>query len=190
LWQNLRLMDYKLFAFFNSLTDPRRGQGQRHKFIDVMTIIIMAILSGHQGLKGFARFAESNASELTSVLNLKKHGVPCYSTFRDILCGLEAQFLAEKFTDWVKSYHPEIVDEYVALDGKTVASTVSGSNTSTQNFISIVNAFGHQSELIYGMKSFESGKKGEVAALRELIEQLGLVDKVFTMDALHTKKNI
>jgi hypothetical protein len=178
-------MDYKLFDFFNSLKDPRRGQGQRHKFTDILTIIIMAILSGHQGLKGFA---ESNASELMSVLNLQKHGVPCYSTFRDLLCGLESQLFAEKFTAWVKSYHPEIVDEYIALDGKTVASTVSGSNTSTQNFISIVNAFGHQSELVYGMKSFESGKKGEVVALRELVEQLGLVDKVFTMDALHTKK--
>ena len=44
-------MDYKLFDFFNSLTDPRRGQGQRHKLTDVLTIIIMAILSGHQGLK-------------------------------------------------------------------------------------------------------------------------------------------
>lgn len=181
-------MDYKLFDFFNSLTDPRRGQGQRHKLTDVLTIIIMAILSGHQGLKGFARFAESNASELIDVLSLQKHGVPCYSTFRDILCGLESQLLAEKFTAWVKSYHPKLTDEYIALDGKTVASTVSGSNTSTQNFISIVNAFGHQSELVYGMKSFESGKKGEVVALRELVEQLGLVDKVFTMDALHTKK--
>ena len=33
----------------------------------------MAILSGHQGLRGFSRFAEHNAAELTAALELK-HG--------------------------------------------------------------------------------------------------------------------
>lgn len=181
-------MQYEMFDFLAGFSDPRRGQGQRHKLQDVLTIVIMAILSGCQGLKGFARFAASNREELTSVLKLK-HGVPCFFTIRSILTGLDEQLLAQSFIKWVRGYHPSLGDEYIALDGKAVASTTNGGNTSLQNFISVVSAFGHQSGMVYGMKSFENGKGGEPEALRTLVGQLGLSGKVFTMDALHTKKN-
>ena len=62
-------MQYKMFDFMDVLGDPRRGQGQRHKLTDVISMVIMAILSGSQGLKGFARFAKSNEAELVSLLH-------------------------------------------------------------------------------------------------------------------------
>lgn len=182
-------MKYKMSDFISTLEDPRRGQGQRHKLQDVLLMVIMAILSGHQGLKGFARFAMSNKEELTEVLRLK-HGVPCYYTFRAVLTGLNEQLLARKFMAWVKTYHPDLDDEFIALDGKAISSTTSGGNTSLQNFISVVNAFGHQSSMVYGMKSFENGKSGEAQALRSLVKQLGMKDKIFTMDALHSQKKL
>ena len=180
-------MRYKMFDFIDILVDPRRGQGQRHKLTDVISMVIMAILSGSQGLKGFARFAKSNEAELVSLLHLK-HGVPCFFTFRAILMGIDEQHLTAQFTAWVKDYDPSFVDDFIALDGKVVRSTVSGGNTRFQNFISVVSAFGHRSGVVYGMKSFENGKGGESEALRTLVEQLGLSGKVFTMDALHTQK--
>jgi hypothetical protein len=181
-------MNYKLFEFFTQLEDPRRGQGQRHKLADILTIVIMAILSGHQGLKGFARFAASNEQDLTEVLQLK-HGVPCFFTIRSVLQGLDEQLLAKQFISWVKNYHSELRDEFVALDGKAIKSTVNGGNTGLQNFISVVNAFGHQSGIVYGMKSFENASSDESSTVRSLLAQLGLKDSVFTMDALHAQKN-
>lgn len=61
-------MEFKIQDFISQLKDPRRGQGQRHKFEHIIIITLMAILSGHQGLKGIARFALSNAEELSTVL--------------------------------------------------------------------------------------------------------------------------
>lgn len=182
-------MQYEMFNFFAALSDPRRGQGQRHKLQNVLTIVIMAIISGYQGLKGFARFAASNEEELTELLKLK-HGVPCFFTIRAVLASLDEQLLAQQFTTWVKSYTPTTGDAFIALDGKAIKSTASGGNTGLQNFIAVVSAFGQNSGLVYGMKSYENGKSGEAEALRTLVAQLGLTDKVFTMDALHTKKNI
>jgi hypothetical protein len=180
-------MEYKIKEFFSTLTDPRRGQGQRHSLENVMTIILMAIVSGHQGIRGFSRFAQSNVSELTEVLQLK-HGVPCYYTFQVILTALNQQLLVNNFMTWMRQYHAEMADTFIALDGKVVKSTVSGGNTSLQNFVSIVSAFGHQSGMTYGMQGFENGKSGEIQALRDLVMNLGLTDKVFTVDALHTQK--
>ena len=181
-------MNYKLFEFFTQLEDPRRGQGQRHKLADILTIVIMAILSGHQGLKGFARFAASNEQELTEILQLK-HGVPCFFTIRAVLQGIDEQLLAKQFISWVKSYHGELGDDFVALDGKAIKATVNGGNTGLQNFISVVTAFGHQSGMVYGMKSFENASSDESSTVRTLLAQLGLRDSVFTMDALHAQKN-
>ena len=181
-------MSYKILDFFSSLEDPRRGQGMRHQLKDILTIVIMAILSGHQGLRGFSRFAKANEQELCEVLGLK-HGVPGYSTFRDVLAHLEEQLFAEKFIKWVKTYDSKEADDYIALDGKAIRATTHNGGTELQNFVSVVNAFGHESGLVYGMKAFENKKSHETKALTDLIEQLGLKDKIFTMDALHTKKN-
>jgi hypothetical protein len=180
-------MEYNIKEFIASLPDHRRGQGQRHKLGDVVTMVIMAILSGHQGLKGFARFAKSNEEELTRVLQLK-HGVPCFFTFRSILKGLNEELLSKRFIAWVKTYDEEWKDDYISLDGKAVKSSVKGGNNSTQNFIAVVSAFGNRSGIVYGMKSYENKKSCEADTLRELVQRLGLKEKVFTMDALHSQK--
>jgi hypothetical protein len=186
--KKLVTMDYNLSSFFSTIVDPRRSQGQRHTLKNILTISLMAILSGHQGLRGFERFAKSNAEDLTEVLGLK-HGVPCYYTFQVLFTALNEQVLVGDFITWMRQYHAQLADSFIALDGKVVKSSVNGGNTALQNFVSIVSAFGHQSGLVYGMQSFENGKSGERQALRDLVEALGLKDKVFTLDALHTQKN-
>lgn len=180
-------MKYKLYEFLKSLEDPRRGQGQRHRLEDVLVIVLMSILSGHQGLRGFTRFAKANEEELTEIMNLK-HGVPCYYTFRSVISGLDEQILANQFINWMKNYISQEADELIALDGKAIKSTTHGGNTKLQNFVSVVNAFGHQTGLVHGMESFQNGKSGEGQALRDLVEKLGFKGKTFTMDALHSQK--
>jgi hypothetical protein len=178
---------YDIKSFISTIDDPRRAQGQRHTLENLVIIIIMAILSGYQGIRGFARFAQSNEKELIEVLQLK-HGVPCYYTFQVLFVAINAQVLAQKFTQWMSQYQAQLADTFLSLDGKVVKSSVNGGNTALQNFVSVVSAFGHQSGMVYGMKSFENGKSGEIQALRDLVSDLGLTDKVLTIDALHTQK--
>lgn len=181
-------MNYKLFEFFSSLEDPRRGQGQRHELSNILTIVIMAILTGEQGFRGFSRFAKSNTEELNAALEMK-HGTPGYNTIRSTLISIDEDTLVKEFIKWTQNYLPDIADdEFVALDGKAVKATTNGGNTSKQNFVSVVNAFGHKSGIVYGMQPFENGKSGEAQALRDLVEKLGVKNVVFTMDALHTQK--
>jgi hypothetical protein len=89
----------------------------------------------------------------------------------------------------MQQYHPSLGDELVSLDGKAVRATVGGGNTALQNFIAVVSAFGHQSEMVYGMQAYENAKSAESQALRDLVTKLGFTDTIFTMDALHTQKN-
>ena len=173
--------------FTNLFSDPRRGQGQRHKLHDIIVIMLMAILSGHQSIKGFARFAKSNEEDLVAHLGLK-HGVPSFNTFRHILEGISEDIFAQNFLSYMKTQYEELADSYISIDGKCIKSSVAGGNTSAQNFISVVSAFGQQSKMVYGMKSFENKKSGEVAVVQDLITDLELTDKTVTLDALHCKK--
>jgi hypothetical protein len=150
----------------------------------------MAILTGAQGFRGFHRFAISNKEELCAVLDMK-HGIPKYNTIRSVLLGIDDKVLVKEFIKWTQNYLPEIAtDGFIALDGKAVKSTSNGGNTSKQNFVSVVNAFGHASGVVYGMQSFENSKSGEAQALRNLVKSLGVKDVVFTTDALHTQKKL
>ncbi len=114
--------------------------------------------------------------------------MPCYYTFRAILSSLDQALLVEEFIKWVKATLPIGTDDFVALDGKAIKASTEGGRSSLQNFVAVVNAFGHQSGVVYGMQAYQNGKSGEAQALRELVQRLGVKDKVFTMDALHTQK--
>jgi hypothetical protein len=177
-----------LSDFTSLFEDPRRGQGQRHKLHDIIVMMLMAILSDNQSIKGFARFAKSNKEELTQTLNLK-HGVPSFSTFRHILENISEQIFADNFLIYMKKHYKDWHDEFISMDGKAIKSSVSDASTNSQNFISIVSAFGQTSHMVYGMKSFENKKSGETNVVQDLIEDMELEDKTFTLDAIHCKKN-
>lgn len=181
-------MSSNFLDFLSSIKDPRRPQGVRHSLVALFSITFMAILSRQHSLRGIARFAKNNKEELVASLQLS-HGVPGFNTFRDFFQSIDLQSVSSAFILWLQSQDFAATDDFIALDGKAVKSTVSGGNTAFQNFVAVVSAFGHRSGMVYGMESYENGKSAETQCVRELIEKLGLVDKVLTMDALHAKKN-
>jgi len=182
-------MQYNLLEFIESLEDPRRTQGQRYTLVALVSIIIMAIISGNQGLRDFTRFAKSNEEELVEVFQLK-HGVPSFGTIRTTLLQLNCDNLTKSFRIWMKKYIPPEDNLWIAFDGKALGSTVEEVNTPLQNFVMVVSAFAHKSGLTLGVESFNNGKSGEGQAVRQLIASLNIEGAIFTMDALHTQKKL
>jgi DDE_Tnp_1-associated len=180
-------MQYNLLDFLSKLKDPRRRQGVRYPLDSFVCFIILAILSGHQGLHGFTRFCKSNEEELTSVFSLP-HGVPCYSTVRTLLKHVDLESLCKNFAAWMKGYLPADSEIWIALDGKALCSTVKNSNEHLQNFVYMVSSFAHHTGLVYQIATFQSSKSGEAEVVRQLITQLGLSKGIITLDALHCQK--
>lgn len=180
-------MQYNLLDFLSGFTDPRRPQGQRHPLPVFLLMIVMAIISGEQGLKGFARFMRSNEEELTATFGLK-HGVPKFNTTRTLLQSIQVEELAARFGQWMRQHFPPNHEVWLAMDGKALRSTVSNAQGSLQSFVYVVSVFAQHSGLVQSVSSFESGKAYEAAAVRDLIQKLGFKDAVFTLDALHCQK--
>lgn len=180
-------MQYNLLDFLTGFIDPRRGQGQRHPLPVFLAMVIMAIISGHQGLKGFTRFMKGNKDELTRKFQLK-HGVPSFGTIRTLLQSVNPDELASKFAHWMEQYYPAGQNVWLALDGKALGSTVQNPHGSLQSFVYVVSMFAQRSGLVHQLRSFESAKAYEAEAVRQMVEKLGLKEAIFTLDALHCQK--
>jgi DDE_Tnp_1-associated len=184
-------MSYNLFDYLKQVKEFRRREGQRHALWSVMAMIIMAIISGHQSLKGFARFMKANEQELASTFQLK-HGVPSFGTIRTILLEVDIDQMRKMFISWMKphltKHRREKDDVWLSLDGKCLSSTVKDAQGSLQDFVMVVSLFAHENGLVMAMQPFGSKKAYEPQVVRDLIYKLGLRDVIYTLDALHCQK--
>ena len=81
--------------------------------------MIMSIMCGHTGLNAMARFAKSHREELAEVMP-----------------EISFNQIYKAFNKWMIQYFKE---ENIAIDGKSINSTVSSCHDSKQNFVSLVS---------------------------------------------------
>lgn len=112
--------------------------------------------------------------------------VPCRAQFYNILGSVDAQKFNKIFIKWMNGVLAMTGrGKTVSLDGKEIR----GVRKLTENGkgLNIVSAVVSESNLVIG--SMECGdKKGEVTALRELLELLDVSGGIVVADALHCKK--
>ncbi len=103
--------------------------------------------------------------------------------------GLEEEDFFSIFYPMIDSnYDHEDVPDYIAIDGKTLKGTVTNYKEKSQNTLNVVSAFSCEENLIIDYRSFEGKKTSEVTVVKELIKQIPLINKVFTLDAAHCNK--
>ena len=178
---------YNLLDFLGQVPDVRRGQGKRHRLSDFLAMLILAIISGQNSIRGFTRFMRVHEQAFCAYFSLK-HGVPSFGTTRTLLEQLDHNKLAELFTSWMSRYFPDDHELWLSLDGKALSSTVKHAFGANQNFVYLVSAFAQHSGIVYTQLSFNSGKAYEAEQVRQLIEQLQLSDVNYCLDALHCQK--
>lgn len=180
-------MSYNLLDFLAQVPDVRRGQGMRHKLSDFLAMLILAIISGQNSIRGFSRFMKVHEQTLHTYFSFK-HGVPSFGTTRTLLEQIDHDKLAELFTQWMSQYFPADHELWLSIDGKALSSTVQHAFGTNQNFVYMVSAFAQHNGIVYSQLSFNSGKAYEAERVRQLIERLQLSDVHYTLDALHCQK--
>lgn len=173
--------------FLEDVTDFRRPQGKRIKLSHFLEAMILAGMSGHFGIRSISRFVLDNEKFFIERYQLL-HGMPKQTNIFLILKSLDYEQLNEALYRWVSQYLDPKDDNWIALDGKAIGSTVVDKHGSKQNYKSLVSMFCSKKGIVIGSKSIENKKSHEGAAARELIEQLELKGVIFTLDALHCQK--
>ena len=134
-----------LIPYLNTLSDSRKAKGIRHQQTPSLVIMIMSMMCGYTGFNAMARFAKNHRVLLASQIPLPRGKVPGISTFRRLSNRLDIQELCQVFNQWMLNYYKP---ELIAIDEKSINSTVSHCHDAEQNFVSLVSFFGHQSHLV------------------------------------------
>jgi hypothetical protein len=171
------------------IKDFRRKQGQRFLLSQILLIIILGIMSGRYGYREIASFAKANKKELAHKLKLKKSKIPSHVTIREVIKNIDFNSLNQTFSQWALGYVTIEKDDWLSVDGKSIKSTLENPNSAYQNFVSMVSVFSQKRGQVIKTATFENKKASEVTIVQELLETLDLKDVVFTLDALHCKKN-
>ncbi len=104
---------------FANLTDPRNGKAKLHYFGEILFIALAAMICGMEGFDDFARFAQLREKWLRKHLKLPS-GTPSDDTFRRIFTALDPKNFLPCFIAYVTAVRPDLTDELIAIDGKTL----------------------------------------------------------------------
>ena len=179
-------MSYQsLIHYLSDLDAPRHGKGVRHPQLSTLSIMVMAMLCGRTGLQGIARFARTHVALLAQFIPLPRDKPPSYSTFQRLSQQLDFDQLCTCFNRWIAQYTQA---QTLAIDGKSITSTVKENTEGKQSITSLVSFFGQHSQLIHHVGKLDNDKRSEIHLVQQLIETLRIDPTVFTLDALHCQK--
>jgi DDE_Tnp_1-associated len=172
-----------LLEVLSDLPDPRQAKGKRHSLVAVLSVVLVALLSGQNSLRQIAHWAQGLDRKTRQRLGLRRGRVPSYSTIRRVLLGLAAEALAQRCQAWTEEALPLLALQTpdpcgVALDAKTLRQ--SGSDTTPS--LQVLNAALHQLYAVVGTQAIPNGTNA-IGAAPTLLEDMILHGRVVTLDA-------
>ena len=168
----------------SAVPDPRKVRGQRHVLLDIILIAILGTLSSVDDWEGIEEFAKDQEVWLRTFLELP-HGIPSHDTFNRVFRMLDPRAFADAFLDWVKGVRAKMPGDVVALDGKTLRSSLAEGKPA----LHVVSAWSTANHLVLGQRSVDV-KSNEITAIPELLKVLELKGCIVTIDAMGCQKEI
>jgi hypothetical protein len=164
--------------------DPRARNRSFH-IGSILTIVAMAIFSGHHNLVQIVRFANRLRNDQRKELGLPRFSpdssyrkVPSYKVFYNLLRKIDIDAFAQCLSQWL-AHHSGTLPTALALDGKFIRDTVG-----------IVCMVDHETGVPHTMarasRKEGEGKHSELKVAQRMIEeQSDLSHALISADALH-----
>jgi predicted transposase YbfD/YdcC len=171
---------------FAQMTDPRVERSQRHKFIDIITIAICAVICGADTWVDIASYGRAKINWLKKFLELP-NGIPSHDTFARVFARLNPEEFQQSFLNWMRSISKIFQGEVIAIDGKTLRHSYDSSVD--KGAIHMVSAWASANRLVLGQVKVNE-KSNEITAIPELLKVLSLNECIVTIDAMGCQKEI
>lgn len=181
----------KLIDEVKKMKDTRQQWKVKHSLCDIVIIVVLSVLTGHNDFEEMVIFAEARIDILRKYITLE-NGIPHKDTFKRVIAILDPNELNFIFYKWlaeivsIKSNKTiNELDRIIAFDGKTIC----GSNDIYNKALHILTAFDTDNELVLGQLPVDE-KTNEITVMPDLIDLLDLKDTVITADALNCQVSI
>ena len=176
---------------FSVLSDPRMEGKTRHQLLDIVTISILAAISGADGWSEVQVFAETRQEWLQRFLKRLHgelpHGIPSHDTFGRVFSLLDPEEFRAAFRNWMQAVFQVTDGEVVPIDGKTLRRSYD--TASGLAALHMVSAWASQNGAVLGQVATEE-KSNEITAIPALLRKLELTGCIVTIDALGCQTEI
>lgn len=171
--------------YFANLPDPRREtRNKLHPPQDILMIVLSAVLSGIEDWVGMQPFAQEREAWLRRFLALPD-GIPSHDTLSDVMGRLDPVAFRAVFTAWATAAVPNVADEQVGVDGKTVRGSRDGDHAA----LHLVSACAGRARWGLAQQAVAE-QSNEITAIPDLFSLLDLEGAVVSMDAMGGQKAI
>jgi len=184
--QTTHFLNPSFLEHFATLSDPRIERSKEHLLIDIVTIAILAVISGAEGWVGIETYGKAKKEWLESFLELP-NGIPSHDTFSRVFARIEPKQFQDCFLNWVEALTEKLGVKVIALDGKTLKQSYD--RNQKQKALHIVSAWSSSHQLVLGQRKVKN-KSNELTAIPALLEMLEIEGSIITIDALGCQKEI
>ena len=171
-----------LIDSLGEVSDPRRGNAQRHELLDILAIALVASVCGAEGCVDFAEFGVDREPLLREFLSLK-NGLPSHDTFSRVFRLLDPAAFGRAFEAFLDDLGAG-GDGVLAIDGKALRRSFD--RAAGRSPLNVVTAFGTGARVAIAQAGVPEGGS-EILAARALLGTLELDGVLVTGDALHAQ---
>ena len=169
-----------LLAALNTVPDPRKARGLRHRLPGILAIAACAVIAGARSFVAIAEWATAATPAALAKLGITAE-VPCESTFRRTINQIDANGLDLILGAWaaLRAVNPKGI-RVIAVDGKSLR----GSATAGGRCRHLLAAFTHTNGMVLGQLDVDL-KTNEIPMFSTLLDNIELLGSLVTADALH-----
>ena len=176
-----------LCAHFSRLQDGRHRRGKRYSLVVMLTLMVLAKLSGHDKPEAMADWARLRAAGLAELLKLKRATMPHAVTYERVLAKAIAPEQLEREMSAFFAQQSSVGQQvHLALDGKQIRGTASGPDAGNEYLLGM---YVPGADVMLLQMAIPAGQ-GELTVAPKLLKALDLQGQVVTGDAEFTQRNL
>jgi hypothetical protein len=164
--------------------DPRSRHGRRHSLSAILSLSVVAMLSGARSYEAIAQFGREKGIALAHALGFTRK-TPTKSTFSILFRVLDVQAFEHALSRWIASRLPEGQQKVISLDGKTVRGSRDGDVPGQH----LVSAYVADAQAVLAQIKVDA-KTNEHKAALQLLGVLPVKGNIVTGDAMFCQRDV
>jgi hypothetical protein len=178
-------LSQRLKNCFAPIQDPRVPRTRLHQLGDILTIAILAVMTGGNGWEDMEIYGVSKQAWLSTFLTLP-HGIPSADTFRRVFERINSKQFEQCFEQWVQQLVQELGIQVIAIDGKNLRGSYD--REAGVKALHLVSAWATDHRLVLAQSKVQD-KSNQITAIPALLELLDIKGCIVTLDAMGTQKH-
>ena len=189
-----------LYEELGHVTDGRKKRGRRYQAAVILTLIVLAKMTGETSLLGIADWARLRLDELQSALSLVRAALPCANTYRYLCDHIDLDELNERLAAFFKDAEERARrsrgidspaplrtrgEHHLALDGKSLRGTA-GRKACDHEAVQLLGLYHVTHQYMVRQVTIPGPGREKETALK-LMQEVDLTGCVVSADALHTQ---